>query len=298
MSQPRNRWLINTVLILAILAFIGVSLIPIIGQINTNSQPSSQSAASANNNASGNEKTKLQDEIRGLELVLQREPENQTALKGLLERRLQLVAQGTGEVKDVIDPLEKLAKLNPAQSQYGILLGQAKQQMGDKDGAAEAFRTALKNKPGDLQALQAMVSLLVSQKRPEAAIGLLQETLTQAPQINKITPDSVDIIAVQILLADVHGSQKRYSQANDVYDNAIKSAPKDFRPLLAKALLLKDQGKLDEAKPLFEKAKSIAPANAKDEIDRQAIASPTPKPESTSTSESPPTPTPTSTASP
>ncbi|YAF97521.1 MAG: tetratricopeptide repeat protein [Nodularia sp. CChRGM 3473] len=277
MSQPRNRWIVRIILALAVLAFVGVSVIPIIGALN-NTSPSNQEAASTRSGVpSSDQKSKLEDEVRGYELVLQREPENQTALKGLLQARLQLLSLKQGNINGVIEPLEKLAKLNPEQSEYGVLLAQAKQQIGDNEGAAQAYRSILDTKPGDLKALQGMVALLLNQQRPEAAIGLLQDTLSNAAQINTIQPGSVDTVAVQVLLGTVHASQKRYPQATSVYDQAIKKDPKDFRPVLAKAMLLKEQGKVTEAKPLFDSALALAPAQYKDEINK-AAASPTPSP--------------------
>ncbi|MCC5659457.1 Tfp pilus assembly protein PilF [Nostoc sp. XA010] len=284
MSQPRNRWIVQIVLAVAILAFVGVSVIPIIGAFN-NTPPSNQNTASTRGTlTSADQKSKLEDEVRGYELVLQREPENQTALKGLLQARLQLLSQKEksevkpADIQVVIEPLEKLAKLNPEQSEYSVLLAQAKQQIGDREGAAQAYRSILETKPGDLKALQGMVALLISQQRPEAAIGLLQETLSKAAQANTIQPGSVDTVAVQVLLGSVHASQKRYTQASSVYDQAIKKDPKDFRPVVAKAMLLKQQGKDADAKLLFDSAAALAPAQYKDEIKNAATASPLPNP--------------------
>ena len=283
-SQPRNRWIVQVVLALAILAFVGVSVIPIIGAFN-NTPPSNQNTASTRGTLpSSDQKSKLEDEVRGYEQVLQREPENQTALKGLLQARLQLLSQkDKSEVKPadiqvVIEPLEKLAKLNPEQSEYSVLLAQAKQQIGDREGAAQAYRSILETKPGDLKALQGMVALLISQQRPEAAIGLLQETLSKAAQANTIQPGSVDTVAIQVLLGSVHASQKRYAQASSVYDQAIKKDPKDFRPVVAKAMLMKQQGKDADAKPLFDSAAALAPAQYKDEIKNAGAPSPVPNP--------------------
>jgi tetratricopeptide (TPR) repeat protein len=281
-SESRNRWVVRVVLAFAVVAFVGVSLMPILSALN--SPPSStQNQANGDTKVSSSEqKSKLEDQVRGYELVLQKDPENQTALKGVLQARLGLLSQkGEGEVQPadiqaVIEPLEKLAQLNPQQSEYGVLLAQAKQQIGDKEGAAQTYRNILTTKPGDLKALQGMVNLQLSEKRPEAAIGLLQESLAAATQANTIQPGSIDVVAVKVLLGSVYAFQKNDSLAISTYDQAIQKDAQDFRPVLAKAMLFKEQGKLDEAKPLFDSATALAPAQYKDEINKAAASNPTP----------------------
>ncbi len=277
MSQGRNRWFVKIVLIFAVVALVGASMVPMIAAFNDSQQ--SGNTATATGNSAEDQKAKLELTAKGYEQVLEREPENRTALQGLLEARLQLFRLGQGDIKAIITPLEKLSKLNPEETRYAVLLAQAKQQAGDKEGAAQAYRTVLETKPGDLPALQGMVALLLDQKRPEAAIGLLQESLDKAEKANKIEPNSVDTTAVQVLLGSVYAKEKRYAQALSTYDKVIKNDPKDFRPFLAKAMVLKDQGKTEEAQPLFEKANSLAPARYKDEINRQRATTPTPTPE-------------------
>jgi tetratricopeptide (TPR) repeat protein len=277
----KRRELISVVVVLAVIAFVGISLIaPNLDSILKANQVQSTSTPSPTQTAAAGEKQSelLQAQARGYELVLQREPDNATALRGLLQVRLELITQGVGDVKDAIAPLEKLAKLNPETTEYAVLLAQAKERTGDREGAAQAYRSILAAKPGEIKALQGLVNLLLVQQRPEAAIGLLQDTLKAAPAQNQAKPESVDVTSVQLILGQVYAVQKRYEEAIAIYDESAKANPKDFRPTLGKAIVLKEQGKTDEAKTLFDRATELAPPNYKDQINQLASGTPAPSP--------------------
>ncbi|UNU18604.1 Tfp pilus assembly protein PilF [Microcoleus vaginatus PCC 9802] len=276
----KRRGLITVVVVLSLIAFLGFSLVPILDSILKASQAQSTSTPTPTQTAQSGEKQSelLQAQARGYELVLQREPDNVTALRGLLQVRLELIGQGVGDIKDAIAPLEKLASLNPETTEYGILLAQAKERTGDREGAAQAYRSILASKPGEIKALQGLVNLLLVQQRPEAAIGLLQDTLKAAPAANLAKPESVDVTSVQLILGQVYAVQKRYEEAIAIYDESAKANPKDFRPTLGKAIVLKEQGKTDEAKTLFDRATELAPPNYKDQINQLATGTPSPSP--------------------
>ena len=271
MTGRSNRWLVSVVMGLALLAFLGISIAPLLSGLF----PSNQAAPVASSPTPGAtaspavKKEELALQAKGYEAVLQREPENPTALRGLLETQLAL-----GDVKGAIAPLEKLAKLNPNETYYAVLLAQAKQQTGDLEGSAQTYRTILTAKPGEIMALQGLVGLLVEQKRPEAAVSLLQDTLKTANQANQVQPGAVDVTSVQVLLGGVYASGKRYDEAIAIYDEAAKTSKQDFRPVYGKAAVLKEQGKVNEAKPLFAKAAELAPAKYKDQINQQATGAP------------------------
>lgn len=279
----KRRGLITVVVVLSLIAFLGFSLVPILDSILKASQVQGRSTPTPTQTAQSGDKQSelLQAQAKGYELVLQREPDNVTALRGLLQVRLELIGQGVGDIKDAIAPLEKLASLNPETTEYGILLAQAKERTGDREGAAQAYRSILASKPGEIKALQGLVNLLLVQQRPEAAIGLLQDTLKAAPAANLAKPESVDVTSVQLILGQVYAVQKRFEEAIAIYDESAKANPKDFRPTLGKAIVFKEQGKKDEAKTLFAKATELAPPNYKDQINQLASDAPSPSPAAT-----------------
>ncbi|MCT7973590.1 tetratricopeptide repeat protein [Laspinema olomoucense] len=272
MSQKLGRWKLY-VLILGLVAFVGIGLAPIItpivnGVMNATQANSSNTVATpttTTNSTTNSQQGDLEAQARGYELVVQREPNNETALRGLLETRLKLQ-----DIPGAIAALEKLVAINPQRTDYAVLLAQGKQQIGDRDGASTVYRTILETQPGNINALQGYVNLLLMENRPEAAIGLLEDTLKTAPQANQIQPGSIDVVSVQVILGQVYADQQRYDEAIAVYDEAMKAEPEDFRPIYAKAIVWQNQGKMAEAKPLFETAAKLAPPQYRDQIQQQA----------------------------
>jgi tetratricopeptide (TPR) repeat protein len=283
-EKRKNRWLVNTVLVGAVLALVGTAAYPMFMLMSQPDANPANTAASPSPNPTGqpspiasqsppaDPQADLKKQAEAYALLLERDPENVNALRGLLESRL-----GLADVKGAIEPLEKLVKINPQDMKLAVLLAQARQQNREPETAAQVYRNVLQKQPGQLEALGGLAALLIEQKRPESAVSLLKDTLKEAPNTNKAAPGSVDTASVQILLGKVYASEKRVDEAIASFDNAAKDNPQNFQPVYYKAVLLKDQGKLDEAKPLFEKAVALAPAEVKDQINRDAAPA---KPES------------------
>ncbi|MCM1983520.1 tetratricopeptide repeat protein [Lyngbya confervoides] len=266
MENRSKRWPVLIILGFSCLAFISLSLIPILGGLFNSSE-------SVNGNpalTASAEQTRLEEEERGYQLVVDREPENQTALQGLFETRAKLIQLGARQPKDLIDPLSRLKDLNPDQPDYAVLLAQTHQQAGDREAAATAYREVLDRQPGNTNALQGLVALFLAENRASAAEELLQSTLAAA----KATAEpAVDTTAVQLILGDVYIEQQKYSEALAIYNSLIQLDGQDFRPLVGKAVALRAQGNEAEAKPLFASAEKIAPAQFKDQI-RQLASQP------------------------
>ncbi|MEM8611981.1 MAG: tetratricopeptide repeat protein, partial [Cyanobacteria bacterium P01_H01_bin.105] len=155
-----------------------------------------------------------------------------------------------------------------------------KQELNDLEGAAQTYRSVLTANPGNMEALQGLVALLIQQERPQAAVGLLQDTLKTAEQSNQIQPGTIDVIAVKLLLGQVYAEQSRFDDAIALYDTAIQDTQAvggnpDFRPMLAKGLILREMGQEADAQPLFETALALAPVQFKDRIQQLINQAPT-----------------------
>jgi tetratricopeptide (TPR) repeat protein len=266
-TQSRRLW-VYVVLVLILVIFVGGSLVPLVGLWrNRSDNIPAQVSPSPTPNAVPVVDNDLAAEAKGYELVLEREPDNITALRGLVEVRVE-----QGDLEGAIAPLERLATLVPEQPDYLLLLGQTRQYFGDLAGALQAYETALDNHPGYIKALQSMVALQLQQDRPEWAIGLLQTTLKTAAQANAAQPNSIDVASVQMLLGRVYEQQERLTEAIAVYDQVIAKDAEDFRPVWAKAEIFNAQGRTEDAQTLYSLALSLAPPRYKDPIKRSAAA--------------------------
>lgn len=240
-------------------ALVAFSLLPSIGSLPRERGTPSNPAASP-----------LEMEAQGYQLVLEREPDNQNALRGLLEVRLE-----QGNLRSAIAPLESLAQLNPQETDYALLLAQARQQLQDYEGAAATYRGVLATHPGDLPALKGLADLLVAQNRSAEAISWVQEALDRALSAQPESSDAAAIghlTSLQLLLAEIYVQQQRYPEAMAVYERAIAGNGKDFRPWLGKALALQQQGKRAESDPFFQQAIDLAPVQYRQRIQATAAS--------------------------
>ena len=273
-QRTARQWIINGVLIVVTLSFLGISIAPLIGGIFA--PPAQQATKDASQNTS--EQERLKNQIEGFEAVLKSDPKNQTALRGLVDLRNQL-----GNTKATIEPLQTLAESYPDQPEYRMILAKTFLQLKDPKNATAEYRKILTTKPGYIPALQSVVGMELADKRPEAAIGILQDTLKTAETANKIQANTVDIGSVRWILGEVYRQQNRLDDAIATFDVMIKDNAKDFRPYIGKGQLKQVQGKEDEAKKLFDKGLELAPAEFKDEVKRLATLTPQKQPFTNST---------------
>lgn len=122
MSQSTSQKpILRFFIILSGLAFAGTTILGIASLFsNALQEPKDNAQTAVTAKAS-----QLKARERGYEQVLQREPDNQVALQGLVQIRLQ-----TNNLKGAVEPMEKLVKLNPNNAEYKALLTVLKQRAG------------------------------------------------------------------------------------------------------------------------------------------------------------------------
>lgn len=73
----------------------------------------------------------LQTREEGYETVLEREPNNQNALEGLVQTRINMK-----DYEEAVPPLEKLVELKPEREDYQQVLGQLKQETNQEKSSS------------------------------------------------------------------------------------------------------------------------------------------------------------------
>ena len=256
-SKTKNRRWDYAALVLMLLALISFSILPIVSSMVQASQGEQASLVTP-------ETTRLDNEALGYQLVLEREPDNENALLGLLETRLK-----QGDLEAALAPLQRLAQLNPEQPDYAILLAQSQQQLKNYPEALNTYKQIMVANRGDMRPLKGMVDVYLQQNRSQDAINLVQKTLNQAiaEESNQSADQNIfNLTSLQLLLGEIYSEQEQYDDALVIYNQAIKGDENDFRPLLAKAMLLREQGQDNEAQTLFKKAILKAPVQYKEQL--------------------------------
>ncbi|GET40239.1 tetratricopeptide repeat protein [Microseira wollei] len=192
MSEKLRRWLIAGVMVLGIIPFVWTSIVPLLGSVETG-QTSAQETATptptsttqpvqVSQEARQEElKQRLLGQVRGYEAILQTEPENQTALLALFETRKELVQLGAADIKQTIEPLETLIRLNPNDIVFQLELGSIYAQQQRLDDAIAIYDKATKIDPQDYRPLLAKGIVLQLQGKKEEAKPLFNRATEIAP---------------------------------------------------------------------------------------------------------------------
>jgi cytochrome c-type biogenesis protein CcmH/NrfG len=114
MRNQRIKKIQKIFAIVSIISFGGSTVFAVVNMIKSGEkQQLTPQVTSQQNN--------LEEQIKGLELVLQREPENRVALESLAKVKIQLKDE-----KGAIEPLEKLVSKYPERKDYKAILEEIK----------------------------------------------------------------------------------------------------------------------------------------------------------------------------
>ena len=251
-SAAQRSWAYRIVLIGAVAAFVGFSLLPALGIVKGLRFRSTPATAQV-------PVEQLQREIDGYQLVLEREPENETALQGLTDDLLQL-----GRGQEAIPPVQQLVALHPERVGLGVELGRLQLQVGQMEEGVKTFKNLYESHPTRTDVLKALVEAELATGDTQGAIALLEAKLDRGDRW----------VDTSLLLATAYERGDRFEDAMAVYDRLLDSDPEDFRPAFEKALALsnasKEQRDFEEAQRLFALAEDLAPKGTGDRI--RAIA--------------------------
>ncbi|MGK7912362.1 MAG: tetratricopeptide repeat protein [Synechococcus sp.] len=248
-SKSAGRsWGFRAVLITAVLAFVSFSFLPALGAL----KHVDWSSTFSSNRVSVEQ---LEQAVAKYEEVLVLEPDNESALQGLIGDLFQL-----GRMPDAIAPLQHLTELEPERVDLALQLGQLQMQTDRSDEGLRTLKAVYEAHPTRTDVLETLVNAEILAGKPQTAIARLEAKVKEGD----------GFVATSLLLAQAYRAGDRFDDAIGVYDRLLKSDPEDFRPAFEKALMLsnasEDKRNFGEAQTLFELAEDLAPNQTGDRI--------------------------------
>jgi tetratricopeptide (TPR) repeat protein len=122
------------------------------------------------------------------------------------------------------------------------------QQSQTPSGEIQYYQTLLERNPKDFNALVSLVNLYLEQGQLEAALPLMEKIVQQQP----------DNLPWKLNLANLYGLMDNQQKAEAIYDQILADNPNHIEALVAKAKLRSQQGDIQTARFLFEKAEKAA----------------------------------------
>jgi Flp pilus assembly protein TadD len=161
--------------------------------------------------------------------------------------------------------LERLALSHPRDWRWRLLLAQRKLQGGDRDGARRELITlqALWPNRPEVQNLQLLLD--VGTKRQAAALKQTSDRFNQTPKGQRLK--------LGLRLADLQRLSGREAAAIATYRLIASESPKRIEPLLALALLHRDQGQNQQSQKVLLRARNRLPISEpnKKQLDLLAV---------------------------
>ena len=145
--------------------------------------------------------------------------------------------------------LQEQVALNPRNWRWSVLLASAQLSQGDRQAAAITLKRLQTLHPNRLEviSLNSLLSL---------ETGSVQPALDQVSQLFQQSAPK-QRLELGLLLADLHRQVGNVKAAASTYERLIKDDPSRVEPLLALALLNRDQGNGNQALALLNQAERL-----------------------------------------
>jgi tetratricopeptide (TPR) repeat protein len=130
------------------------------------------------------------------------------------------------------------------------------------------YKTVLEREPNNLDALVATANLYLEKGKLAQAIPVLEKIVA-------LEPDNPEW---QFNLAKLYELDRQIDKAEKIYDLILVKDSRQFKALVAKAMLKQAQGQPESAKTLFQMAEAVAPSEALkkkiQELSQKTLATP------------------------
>lgn len=145
--------------------------------------------------------------------------------------------------------VQEQVALNPRDWRWSVLLARAQLSQGDRQAAAITLKRLQTLHPNRLEviSLNSLLSL---------ETGSVQPALDQVSQLFQQSAPK-QRLELGLLLADLHRQDGNVKAAASTYERLIKDDPSRVEPLLALALLNRDQGNGNQALALLSQAERL-----------------------------------------
>lgn len=218
---------------------------------------SDERPAAAAAQLSDTQRKELQEQAARFDAQLTASPDNIEALEGAAVSWAKL-----GELPKATQLLVQLSKAKPHDADVFRLLAETQALQGNSAAAAAAYQIANEQSgSSNIDLLSAWTDALIADGKPQKAVEAVQAAQKQA--------DDADVkVDLDLLAGRVYSQWKGHDgEALAIYDRLAESNPEDFRPVLAKGLVLKAEGRKGDAARFFMKARYLAPAASRAAVD-------------------------------
>ncbi|KAL6779141.1 CGL74 [Auxenochlorella protothecoides x Auxenochlorella symbiontica] len=219
------------------------------------SGPSTSSSASRpEQTLTGPERSALEAALEQQQVTLSSNPQDVKALEAAAT-----IAGRLGDFRAAAASATTLTEQNPGDPAAWQLLGECQEELGDGQAAETSYvRGWEAGGRKDLLVLGRLTTLLSKQGRHEQAL----ERIDSAP------PSVLSSLDAQLARGRVLASWPGHSlDAKHLYDGLIEAHPDDARPMLAKGLLLRQQGRGVDADRAFLQARALVPPEQRAGLD-------------------------------